>query len=693
MQAKIMKKQTLCLISLFLFFISILPLHAEKIEVKNLPEKYRKWLQEEVVYIITSVERDVFLQLKSDRERDLFIEAFWSHRNPTPGTAENEFKTEHYRRIHYATTTLGRDTSRPGWQTDRGRIYIILGEPRDIERFNGESEIYNAEIWFYQGLTNLGLPSGFNLLFYQKNGVGEYVLYSPIADGPQALLPRFMGSQGDSLQAYQYLKKLQPNLAQTAMSLIPGESAPFGQPTLASDLLIQSVYRAPQKQFKDSYAEKFLLYKDIVEVDYTANYTDSDSFVAVLKEPSGMYFVNYLLELKKLSVAQTEGKFATQFLVNGHVTDQAGRSIFQFENTIPIKLSEDELKKVTYNPFDIYDMFPLIPGQYKLSILVKNEVSKEFTSMEKTIVVPEAENAPRLSPLLLGYKTAQEIPGSEKAAKLLPFRFGLERIYLQPRSMFLAHDKMTLAFQALGLSPGLLERGRFKYEIIKGEEIVSASEKNLAEYGNDLNFREELSMEKLAPAYYRVRVTLLDGGNAVTSAEERFEVTSVASFPRPWVYSRFLAVPQESIYPLLLGTQYLSAGDKDKARDQLERAYQNRPKSFRYVLSLARGFFELGDFQKTIGLLQPFAGTETQSYDLLFLLGRTYQGLGDCGQALSFYQKGISQFGVNVPLLNYAGECHLKLGQTAEAIAAWQKSLELNPNQPEIKARLASLKK
>ncbi|GAI76573.1 unnamed protein product, partial [marine sediment metagenome] len=164
-------------------------------------------------------------------------------------------------------------------KTDRGRIYIILGEPRDIERMVGEPEIYNAEIWFYQGLTKYGLPPGFNLVFYQKDGIGEYVLYSPVADGPQALMTSYFGDQADYLAAYRTLKKINPSLAQVSLSLIPGESARFSRPSLTSDILLMNIYRVPQKNLKDRYAEKFLRYKDIVEVDYTANYIDNDHSV------------------------------------------------------------------------------------------------------------------------------------------------------------------------------------------------------------------------------------------------------------------------------------------------------------------------------------------------------------------------------------------------------------------------------
>ncbi|MCK7477953.1 MAG: GWxTD domain-containing protein [Candidatus Moduliflexus flocculans] len=79
----------------------------------KLPEKHRAWLEEEVEYIIAPMEREVFLKLQSDRERDLFIEAFWKQRDPNPGTPENEFKTEHGRRLAYADRYLGRDAPGP----------------------------------------------------------------------------------------------------------------------------------------------------------------------------------------------------------------------------------------------------------------------------------------------------------------------------------------------------------------------------------------------------------------------------------------------------------------------------------------------------------------------------------------------------------------------------------------------------
>jgi GWxTD domain-containing protein len=88
-------------------------------------EIYKKWLREDVAWIITDQERIDYTKLSTDKERDDFVVAFWEHRNPTPGSSENKFKAEHYRRLAYANTHFAAGV--PGWRTDRGRIYILYG--------------------------------------------------------------------------------------------------------------------------------------------------------------------------------------------------------------------------------------------------------------------------------------------------------------------------------------------------------------------------------------------------------------------------------------------------------------------------------------------------------------------------------------------------------------------------------------
>src|SRR5580704_15141075 len=86
---------------------------------KELETPYKKWLNEDVVYIITDDEKKTFTHLQTDEERENFIESFWLRRDPTPDTEENEYREEHYRRIAYANEHYA--SGIPGWKTDRGR--------------------------------------------------------------------------------------------------------------------------------------------------------------------------------------------------------------------------------------------------------------------------------------------------------------------------------------------------------------------------------------------------------------------------------------------------------------------------------------------------------------------------------------------------------------------------------------------
>src|SRR5580700_3379497 len=133
----------------------------------ELSKTYRKWLDEDVRWIITDQEKSAFMQLSNDEERDQFIEAFWQRRDPTPDTEENEFKEEHYRRIAYANEHFAAGV--PGWKTDRGRMYIVFGPAdeidshpsggsyeRPMEEGGGETSTFPFETWRYRYIEGIG---------------------------------------------------------------------------------------------------------------------------------------------------------------------------------------------------------------------------------------------------------------------------------------------------------------------------------------------------------------------------------------------------------------------------------------------------------------------------------------------------------------------------------------------------------
>src|SRR5665647_1395832 len=130
-----------------------------------------------------------------------------------------------------------------------------------------------------------------------------------------------MGSTTDYYEAYKKIRDIDPMLADTSMSLIPGDQTnAYGRPSLVSDMMLQRMETASQRMVEENYARKFLEYKDVVEVEYSANYLDSDSLVKVLRGPAGMSFVHYAVEPKRLSVNNFEKKYYTVLKVNGNVT-------------------------------------------------------------------------------------------------------------------------------------------------------------------------------------------------------------------------------------------------------------------------------------------------------------------------------------------------------------------------------------
>src|SRR6185312_11736747 len=150
---------------------------------KELETPWKKWLNEDVAYIITDEERKAFKQFSTDEEREQFIEAFWQRRDPTPDSVENEFKEEHYRRIAYANERFA--SGIPGWKTDRGRIYIIWGPADNIESHptggtydrpenegGGTTETYPFEQWNYHYLEGIG--SNITIEFVDPSSTGEY---------------------------------------------------------------------------------------------------------------------------------------------------------------------------------------------------------------------------------------------------------------------------------------------------------------------------------------------------------------------------------------------------------------------------------------------------------------------------------------------------------------------------------------
>ena len=687
-----MKKRVLFFLSLLICF----PIFASEVktDIKNLPPQYRKWLEQEVVYIIGEKEKSVFLQLETDRERDMFIEAFWKQRDPTPNTPKNEFKEEHYRRIASANQMYGRGAPGPGWRTDRGKVYIILGEPQQKEVYDNESETVPVEIWFYQGIEAFGMPDAFSVVFYKRDQGGDYVLYSPVRDGPKSLLrfyEMYAGSDPtDISKAYQLLYEANEKIARVSLSLISNEDTMLPSPSIASDILLANISQYPQKKVKEEYAEKFLRYKGIVEVDYSANYIDSSVVCSIIPDSSGICFVHYAIEPKKLSVELLGNRYATELELDGKVSDSAGKTIFQFDRKIPLSLSEDEVNSLKSRPFSLQGLFPLVEGSYNLSFILKNFASKEFTTVEKNIIVFPYSPTVALGPLLLGYGVKKESdPRSKKA-----FQVQGEQIFVSPLNQFAPDESLHVLFQIFGpkKEKSICQDVKFSF-LNDASEVAKTKTSALKDYPDEGLIHEVFDLKEFKAANYRLVVSVSDkDGKEILTDSAQLSVSSLPSIPRPLVYFDPSPASGAAIYNFVIGGQYFNKGSIEKAQSFLKEAYEKDPSSQLFALGYARVLFAQKKFRDLLPVLEPFQAAQKVEPEVVEFLGESYKALGVYEKALDSLRKYISSFGMKLSVLNSVGECYYALGDDENALVTWEKSLQLNPNQEDIKKAVAALK-
>jgi len=703
------------LLSALLVFSLVIPLSFSSLQENRLSEFHKKWLEEEVVYIITPAEREVFLKLETGRERDAFIEEFWRQRDPTPGTPRNEFREEHYSRIVFANQTFGRGTPMEGWRTDRGKYYIMLGRPDNVQKYS-TFDIHPIEIWYYTGNPKLDQEPNYRLTFFQRGGSGMYEIYNPMRDGPKDLVPhheRYPDTvelddqgrmvldpataadiqgmstlvEGRDIQAYLLLKEnVGHELAEASFSNFPGSRGPTYR--LPSSILLKKVETYPANKVDDAYAYEFLEHKAVVEVSYSVHYIGNQSRVDVLQHPSGMFFVNYSVVPENLSVDFYKDKYFTNLKASLRVGDPEGSTIFQMERSVQIELKKEELETIGKRPFHLYDSFPIIPGNYTLNLLLENTVSKEFTSFETTLRVPPPGQL-QIGSLILA-RNVKDLP-ERKIHRA--YQVGNIQIYPTLRNTFLGEDKLHLFFQIYNLTPELKESGLLKYTFFKEQQASYSFDRKVAEYMSSRDFLETISLEGLDPGRYAAKVSLFDkDGNELLSGSGEFRITEEA-LPGSWVAAQTSPPVGDPFYANIIGRQHLNNGEMEKALKELSAAYEGEPELLDYALDYSRALLISKQFGLVLEVLTPFVDTEEVNFDLFYYLGEASKNIGQYEEAVYYYQSALSFRGNMVEILNSIGSCYLELGNRGEALRAWEKSLEINPDQDRIKAQIEELKK
>ncbi len=661
----------------FLLGLFIFPAREDKL-IKELPLKYQKWL-ELVWWVITPKEKEVFLKLKNNRERDIFIKAFWRVRDPNPATPVNEFKEELIKRFNYANKYLGVDSPKPGWKTDRGRIYILLGKPVSIERYYMSQVLVPTEVWYYYGQGRPGLPPHFALIFFKRNGVGEFKLYDPLSDGPYALLLKTSNTTNldptNYEQLYEFFKEQAPALADVALSLIPGTIPYNYQPSPHTASIIANVLSLPEKEFDTSYAEDFLRYKGIVDVDYSLNYTRADFLVYVLKDLNlGVNFLHYSIQPSSVTFQKEGRKYLAVFEVDVILKESEEKVISQFKNTYTLEVDGQDVKAIKAGGLALQGEVPIAEGQHEVILLVKNTVSKEFSYWDKKVKVPSPESFYITRPLV-SYRTA---PFSLYALK--PFTMANVYFYLDAKRAFTPADRITYAVEVCGLPEDVWKSEKLEVVLQSEEEEKVLKEVKLSSrpYHRDFLITDYIK-EKLPSDEYVIFARI----GEVKSPEAEFMISPLSSIARPSVVTKNLPLERKFIVYYALGSQYMRLRKYGKAVEYLEKALKEKPDFKEAAVQLAQAYLVENNPRRALEVLSRFE--EKGEPEILFYKGKAHELMGDCKKAISYYKRSLLIYDSDTRVLNSLGLCYLKLGKKGEARRVLEASLKVNPDQPSVK--------
>ena len=359
----------------------------------ELSKTYRKWLDEDVRWIITDEEKSAFMQLSNDEERDQFIEAFWQRRDPTPDTEENEFKEEHYRRIAYANEHYAAGI--PGWKTDRGRIYIVFGPADEIEAHpsggsyerpmdegGGETSTFPFETWRYRYLEGIGQEV--IIEFVDSCMCGDYHM---TMDRSEKDALKYTPNAG--LTLYE-----QMGMTSKANRFTNGGIEQLGQSPFNNDQQTKQFDRL--EQFAKLQAAPAIKFKDLEEVvrhKITVNLMPFDVRADFVKVTSDTVLVPVTIQIKNRDVTFQNKDGVERGTVNifGRVTTLTGKIVQTFEDTVQVDVPVELLPKTAENSSVYWKALPLRISQnrYRLDIVVKDVNGDRTGSWSHAIQIPD----------------------------------------------------------------------------------------------------------------------------------------------------------------------------------------------------------------------------------------------------------------------------------------------------------------
>ncbi len=485
---------------------------------KELETPYKKWLNEEVVYIISDEERKAFSRLQTDEERQQFIEQFWLRRDPTPDTEENEFREEHYRRIAYANERFA--SGIPGWKTDRGMIYIKFGPPdeieehptggtydRPIEEGGGTTTVYPFEKWRYRYIEGVG--TDVNIEFVDTTMTGEYhMTMDPSEKDALTNVP------GAGLTLYEQLglankidrfNRTDGTHLGTGSMPLPASMDQFTRLEQFTNL-----QKVPQTKFKDLEA----LVTSSVKFNLLPMKVRQD-FIPVTSS-SVLTNITIQFENKDLQFKAKDGVSEATVNIYGRITSLTRRPVNSFDHTVNVNVPTEMLAKAG-DGRDIYQTtVPLAPGRYRLTIAAKDIVGGNTTTYETALDVPRLDDDHISASSLILADTLERVPSNSIGAGM--FTIGTSKVRPRIDAAFHRNEKMGIYLQLYNFEPDEKTKkpdATIQYEIIKNgsnEKVLDFSEDASKMTGGaaQLVIEKLLPLADMEPGQYTIKINATD---------------------------------------------------------------------------------------------------------------------------------------------------------------------------------------
>ena len=502
---------------------------------KELETPYKKWLNEDVVYIITDEERTAFKRLQNDEEREQFIEQFWLRRDPTPDTEENEFKEEHYRRIAYANDHYA--SGIPGWKTDRGRIYIIYGPPDEIESHpaggeyerpmeegGGETSTYPFEQWRYRYLEGIG--TNIIIEFVDPTMSGEYhMTMDPSEKDALLYVPgaglTLMEQMGLSTKTQRFQNTDGTHLGQ-AFGGTPESMMEFSRLEQFAKL-----QKPPPVKFKDLEAEvTSKITFNILPMKVRADFFP-------LTEASVLTNVTLQFENKDLQFQAKEGVQKAAVNIFGRITTITRRVVQTFEDTVTVESPTEMLQAYAQRASIYQKSIPLPPGTYRLNVVVKDTVGGNMNNYETALNVPHVDNEKLMSSTIVLADLIEKVP--TRSIGTGQFVIGTTKVRPRVTESFKRNEKMGIYFKVYNFGPDEKTQkpsGQIDYEVVKNgsnEKIFEFTEDVASLPGasaSQVTVEKLLPLQSLVPGQYTLKLKVTDKNrNQTVSSTAQFTVT------------------------------------------------------------------------------------------------------------------------------------------------------------------------